>query len=510
MKLKQRCLRGFIFTLLLIFYKPNPAICQNPGKLPAIYKVTLDQAHKGTLETDTLLLCSYGGVAKNVEQFYLDARSFFDGNEAADFKDTEILSSARKHKIFLLGGPMLGNLREDGVSIWIRPASANSIRVKIKSSEGKKIKSFRVDSLLPGKKHNIHVDGLSSGTDYTYVLSHRLRKIWKGNFKTAPATGEKSLFTLTFGSCFHKIGLHNPNLIKQMLKRDPHAILLLGDIAVDDRENKIHMHRSDYLLRDFSNPWKELSGSVPVYSAWDDHDYLNNDLGGIPVGFCPADREALLDLWDENWNNPEYTGDGIFFNTRIGPVELIMLDTRSCRDVEKRGQYGSFLGPEQMSWLKEVLLKSTAPFRIISSGTMWSDYISNGKDSWGTWDTLARKEIFSLLEKEELHETILISGDRHGARAFEIPVVPGSGLYEFQVASLGGAPGPEDIAKDSSHQLFGYPGSDFFAFGEFSFDTSFDPPRVVFRLIDESGSVLEKLLLFVPGSVPGNRDIRTD
>src|SRR5690606_27908955 len=118
-----------------------------------------------------------------------------------------------------------------------------------------------------------------------------------------------------------------------------------------------------------------------------DHDYLNNDLSGIPEGFHKADQEALRSVWQANWNNPEHEAEGIFFNTRIGSVELIMLDTRSCREVKIRGQYGSYLGTKQQNWLKETLKNSTAPFKIISSGTMWSDYVTNGKDSWGTWDT---------------------------------------------------------------------------------------------------------------------------
>jgi alkaline phosphatase D len=169
-----------------------------------------------------------------------------------------------------------------------------------------------------------------------------------------------------------------------------------------------------------------------------------------------------------------------------------MLDTRSCRTNKKRGEYGSYLGLEQLSWLKETLQQSTAPYKVISSGTMWSDYISNGKDSWGTWDTLARNEIFQLIAEEGISGVLLISGDRHGARAFKIPVTPEFSLYEFEAASLGGVPGPDAMAKDTTNQLFGYEGDKIVAFGEFTFDTTGDEPAVTFRLIDEFGKVLEE------------------
>jgi alkaline phosphatase D len=123
---------------------------------------------------------------------------------------------------------------------------------------------------------------------------------------------------------------------------------------------------------------------------------------------------------------------------------------------------------------------------------MWSDFITPGKDSWGTWDTLAREELFNFIETEGISGVLLVSGDRHGARGFTIPRPSGFQFYEFQVASLGGVPGPVAMADDTSNQLFGYLGKDFIAFGEFTFDTSGDRPAVMFRLIDEHGQILEE------------------
>jgi len=269
-------------------------------------------------------------------------------------------------------------------------------------------------------------------------------------------------------------------------------MMLLGDIAVDDRENQINMHRSDYQLRDISKPWQQLAANVPLYTSWDDHDYFNNDLSGIPDGFVDADRNAVREVWQQNWNNPEIDKPGIYFNTRIGPVEIIMLDTRSLRENENKGKYGSYLGVDQLSWLKETLKNSDAPYKVISSGTMWSDYITPGKDSWGTWDTLAREDLYSFIEAENIAGVLLVSGDRHGARGFTIPRPSGFEFYEFEAASLAGIPGPDATAKDSSNQLFGYYGTDQIAFGEFEFNTSQSTPNVTFRLINQYGAILEE------------------
>jgi len=493
-------MRKYIFfcqfwVLILLINYSNHCFSNTNDTIPPRHKVTLREAHIGSLEIDTKLLDSYGLLPGNIRQFYLDARSVFSGQPDADFTNIDIIMAARKNNLPLMGGPMLGKLGKDRVVVWLRPATDDPIVIKVTKYDGSNAGSFSNNAVEPGVEQRIILDGLSSDTDYKYSVYIKERKIAEGKFTTAPESGKKGIFRLAFGSCFHKIGLHNPNLINQIMERKPRAMMLLGDIAVDDRENRINMHRSDYLLRDVSKPWRNLSATVPLYAAWDDHDYLNNDLSGIPEGFTPADRTAIRSVWHQNWNNPENKKPGIYFSTHIGPVELIMLDTRSCRENKRRGQYGSYLGIEQLNWLKKTLKASEAPFKIISSGTMWSDFISNGKDSWGTWDTIARNEIFNLIEIEKIAGVLLISGDRHGARGFTIPRPSGFVFHEFEAGSLGGVPGPDALAKDTANQLFGYHGSNAIAFGEFTFNTKKDKPLVTFRLIDEFGNILEEHIL---------------
>ncbi|AWW00984.1 alkaline phosphatase [Arcticibacterium luteifluviistationis] len=441
---------------------------------------------------DTMLLESYTTLPANVRQFYLDARSVFEKDKKIDFTDSRIVKAAAQNKMPLMAGPMLGDIKENGVSIWLRPSNKRPIRIKVTALGTKTEKTYTLKPAVAGKEERIVLNDLSPATKYKYVVLSRGTKIGGGAFETTSKIDDKIGLRLAFASDFHKVGLHNPNLVDAILKREPIAMMLLGDLAVDDRENNMSMHRTDYLLRDVSEAWQNLSANVPLYAAWDDHDYLNNDLSGLPEWFTKEDRTELRNLWRENWNNPKTDIEGINFNTRIGQLEIIMLDTRSYRTVEQRGQYDSYLGKEQLSWLKNVLAKSTAPFKIISSGTMWSDYISNGKDSWGTWDTQAREEIYKFIETENIPGVLLLSGDRHGARGFTIPRDSGFEFYEFGPASLGGVPGPEGIAKDSSSQMFGYLGLGLKAFGEFTFNMEGTEPIVTFRLIDELGNIMEE------------------
>ncbi|MDP4643909.1 MAG: alkaline phosphatase D family protein [Opitutales bacterium] len=462
------------------------------------HDVSLKQAHIGSLEIDTLLLDSFGEPPENVRQFYLSGRAAFAADKGCVFSSTDVLKAAQKNDIDLLGGPLLGDLSAEGVVVWLRPATNDPIQIEVIDRKSKHTQRFSADEVKAGEEQRITLDGLAPDTCYDYTVKSASKTLAKGSFNTAIKEDDNGIVRIAFGSDFHKIGVHNPLLFQQMLQRAPLAMLIIGDNTVDDRQREMNMHRADYLLRDISQPWSVFAANVPVYATWDDHDYYDNDFSGI-IGnrFTESDRKAVRKVWHENWNNPirENGPEGIYFSTRIGPVELIMLDTRSYRENKRRGEYTSYLGETQQEWLKQRLKESTATFKILSSGTMWSDYVTDGKDSWGTWDTEAREEIFQLIEDEQINGVLLISGDRHGARGFTIPRPSGFKFYEFECGTLGGVPGPSGIVKGCEEQLFGYNGHDTVAFGEFVFNTELDEPTVTFRLIRETGEFMEEHVL---------------
>ncbi|MBC8218016.1 MAG: alkaline phosphatase D family protein, partial [Planctomycetes bacterium] len=217
------------------------------------------------------------------------------------------------------------------------------------------------------------------------------------------------------------------------------------------------------------------------------------DRGGIPKGYTLRDKECVCDVFRQAWNNPSYGfGDerrGVFLRTRIGPCDVIMSDERYFRTGEK----GSFLGDEQMAWLEEQLLDCKGPFIILSCGTMWSDYVSNGKDSWGVWDPEGRERIFKFIEDHRIGGILLISGDRHGARGFRIPRPSGFNFYEFEAGSLGGRTGPPPTKPEWDTQFYGISGK--YAFGEFTIDATVPDPEVTFRMIQDDGTVIHELKL---------------
>lgn len=480
----------------ILFLVTSASVCRAEGTpVKPTHVVSLGQAHKGTLEIDTRLLDSYGGPAEARRSFYLRARDVLVASPAAKPTDPQIIEAARAAGLPLMSGPMLGDLSASGITVWFRPIQVEGLTVQVTAKELGQRKEFPVDVTQPGAVVRVRLTGLTANTRHVYrIVNNAGDVLGKGSFRTAPKPDAKETFRIAFGSCFHKIGVHNPNLMGLIAERGNHAMLLLGDLAVDDREAKTHLHYADYLLRDVSDPWRRFSANIPVYACWDDHDYLNNDKSGLQKGqVTDEQRNALRMLWQENWNNPPTVvkDRGIYFNTVIGDVEIIMLDTRSCRTWQKRGTQGAYLGEAQMQWLLKTLKASKARFILLTSGTMWSDFMSKAKDSWGSWDIPGRDQIYDFVEENRIGGVLLLSGDRHGARSFRIERPSGFALHEFEAATLGGVPGPGAFAPDKSTQAFGYRGG-LKAFGEFTFDLSQSDPQVTFRLINEAETEMEK------------------
>lgn len=428
-------------------------------------------------------------------ELYDAAYRILSSRKEANFKDLltndTFMALCEENMFRILGGPLLGDVSSSGISVWVRSLEPAKIEVEAKNG-------MNVYRSLPVYSHFesdftavVTLQHLKPATSYSYKLIINDTLEIKGNnysFRTLPAQADTSRVRIAFGSCPHRWGIGNEQLFNTINSRDPYAMLLLGDIAVQDREDHIGKHRADYLMRDFHPAWKNFVSKVPVYATWDDHDYFNNDDAGIPEGYTDEDRVKVWEIFRNSWNNPSYgfgeEGKGVFLRTRIGPCDIIMTDNRYFRT----GEEGSFLGELQMEWLKEQLLDCKGPFILISCGTMWSDYVSKGKDSWGVNDPEGREEIFKIIEDQNISGVMLLSGDRHGARGFTIPRESGFKFYEFEAASLGARAAASSSIGKWDAELYGVVGV--FAFGEFTFNTSGSEPTVTFRLIQEDGEII--------------------
>lgn len=460
---------------------------------------------KGDLETSLKLLNLWGERPAAVQDFYRRAYAVLASKPDASYADLAADAGthrlAREAGLALFGGPMLGAVAPDGARVWVRTLRPAEVVVKVDADGGERAFGPVRSTAETDLTAIVPVTGLRPARAYPYRVEVDGKAVEPAAgaaaavLRTAPDDAPTGMVRIAFGTCPHRWGLGNRALAERIRSREPAAMLLYGDIAAADRRNRFGLHRADYLLRDLHPAWQGLAASVPLYAAWDDHDYFDNDLAGIPEGHTAADRAGVREVYRRAWNNPSCGfGDergGIFLRTRIGPCDVIMLDTRYFRENRR----GSFLGEDQAKWLEEQLAGCRGPFVLLTSGTMWSDYISDGKDSWGRWDPDGRERILRFIEDRRIPGVLLLSGDRHGARVFRIPRPSGWAFHEFEPASLGGWRGPPVMAqdKDRANQLFGV--ADQYAFGEFTIDATVPDPRATFRLIADNGATLFELTL---------------
>ncbi len=453
--------------------------------------VSLGDAHKGTLEIDLRIMNQFGDQPQEVQDFYVACRAALNGANA----DQAVADVCRKFNRQKLGGPMLGDVTPTSVSVWMHLPEPAAVTVTMTQANGGNSKTF--ESWAGERIFSVRCNGLLSDTDYTYtVASQTGARLGEGRFVTPPEKLSEKPLRISFGGDFHKIGMYRPELMQLIRERGSRAMLLIGDSAVDGRKDNLPMINTDYMLRNLSPVIQTLTANVPTSATWDDHDYWGDDTSGNRTrSGKPIDVDKLRKQWKTQWNNPQrdlQDRQGIYFATHFGPIHYIAMDTRSCRVHERKGQSGCFLGDDQMNWLKQQLAYSRSPFILISGGTMWTDNISAGKDSWGVWDTEGREQIFQWIDQKSDSKVMLLSGDRHGARGFQIPRPGHQAIHEFEVGTLGGVPGPGAFGEDRTNQLFGIP-SRSWAFGEFSFRLNNETPEVTFRLINEEGKVLEEV-----------------
>ena len=400
---------------------------------------------------------------------------------ANHWRDPALQALVKKHGIQLFGGPMLGDVTSTSAKFWLRTThpcritleitEANSANPSILTFKTKATETNDLTVVLEGK-------GLKPFTEYVANFSDENGPVGRreNRFRTSPALGQKERFSVAFGGGAR----YNPpkeRIWKTIAGRNPHAFLFLGDNLYQDKPTHRNLQRVYYYRRQMRPEFIELSATTACYAIWDDHDFGANDVSGGGDPFKPAWKLPVWKVFKENWPNPYFGGGekqpGCWFDFSIGDVDFFMTDGRYYRDFKK----GTMLGPVQKQWLKEKLSNSKATFKVIASGTLWTETADKGgKDSW--WGVPEeREEIFSLIDEKNIDGVILLSADRHRTDIYKIKRPDGYDLYEFETSKLTN----NHTHGTKKEAVFSYNKGNFF--GLLDFDFNKQDPAVTFRCI---------------------------
>lgn len=175
------------------------------------------------------------------------------------------------------------------------------------------------------------------------------------------------------------------------------------------------------------------------YATWDDHDYGPNNADKSYIF-----KETSQKVFSSYWANPSYGEDGKGVYTKFSYVDadLFLLDDRTFRSADfmdamidgKPNPDKKMFGDKQMNWLKNSLINSYAPFKIIVTGSQVLNTAST-LDCLKDYPT-EFEELLHFLETEKINGVLFMTGDRHHSEVIQYKRAKAYTLYDITSSPL--------------------------------------------------------------------------
>jgi len=378
----------------------------------------------------------------------------------------------------VISGPMLGPVELRDAKIWVEVSQeVKAVSLQVAKKGEKNFKTYAYRGQL-GNEFNpvtITVGGLEVNTTYYYtVLVDGKRTNRGGSFTTKdlwqwrkPAPD----FSFLTGSCsyFNQPQYDRPgkpyggdsSIFETMAKEKAAFMLWLGDAwytrEVDYNSEWGLWYRAshDRALPELQNFWK----AMPQFAMWDDHDYGPNDIGTNYIL-----KDASRKVFNSYFCNPSAgeNGQGIYTMTSWGDADIFITDDRWWRSADrmkdsidgKPNPAKVMLGRQQLDWLKNSLLYSSATFKIIAVGSQVLNPVSP-YDKWKDFPA-EYEELMSFIKEYKINGVLFLTGDRHHSEIIKVERPGTYPLYDITVSPLTSGThsfgGPE---KDNPYRVLG-------------------------------------------------------
>jgi alkaline phosphatase D len=340
----------------------------------------------------------------------------------------------------LLQGPMLGPGGTGSLSVWARASGQYPVVVQYATSPD--MADARTSPPVQATLANdltvvVKVDGLKPGTTYWYrvlvngeVDRYRIQPCVA---RTAPAG--PTAFRVGFGSCARIARDPEQRIFRVVDAQSPDLFFWLGDNVYADTESE-EAFADEYRRQRNVASLQRVIRSVPQFATWDDHDFgYNNSDGEYPY------KEQSLAVFKRYWANPAYgqpNNPGVYFEYSYAGIDFFFLDGRYHRspNAAQDGPDKNFLGKTQTKWLKERLLASRAPFKILACGSGWSMADGPTGDTWAAFRT-ERDALFDFIRDKRIEGVVCLSGDSHVG---ELNCIPWSEKGGYDIYDLVSSP----------------------------------------------------------------------
>ncbi len=340
---------------------------------------------------------------------------------------------------------------------------------------------------------SLELEDLEPDTTYSiaFFAVDGSRRSRVARFRTAIPAGESRMVRFGATSCLGGANRPWPSLSQASASKYD-FFLLLGDTIYAD----------GFPTGGIVEAWKgalstpglcDVTASTSIIATWDDHEVDNNwSFAGLDPGRFD---EALMRFRQGLPQRVGPGGTGIWRKLSWGSVvDVFVLD---CRGERRDGNY---ISPEQMSWLKDALVESTATFKIVMNSVPITDFEEFAgsllaEDRWQGFPA-QRTELVSHVRNAGITGLLWVAGDFHigGVGQIDPDGSPGDNQFEILAGPGGSAVAPfEALLPTSSPRLPAVVS----AWNYVSFDADPVAGTLRARFIADDGSVIDDLMMQV-------------
>lgn len=358
----------------------------------------------------------------------------------------------------LVAGPMLSHVDMREAEVWVQTDSPAFVRIAYSEATSSTLQwSIPVETqVTQANTATITLDGVEPGKTYSYRVEVNGTLVTEANTLITPSFYHERQpppdFRIAIGGAHYQTepGFEPPyqilgssyGIFKTLLESKPELMIWTGNTA--------HLRQSDWSTQSghykrFSqarqtSELKPLLASIPHYATWGSADYAFNNSGKYYSHRHQAES-CFKAFWPRPVEVPQL--DGIATRFRRADVDFFLLDVRSYRDDTPHSQKRpEILGTEQIEWLRQELVRSSATFKIIIAGAP----ILNPADSPNnlSYATDEQTRLLEMLRTEKISGLFFISGGKYHGELTRLVHVSSYNLYDLSIGPLTANPKPVD------------------------------------------------------------------